>query len=71
MGTILENEEKIEDVKSCLNYTSLDTNVTLNIKRDNSSENNKELTNSNENNKKKISHILIKNLIIYLYYLKI
>ena len=34
LGKILENEEKKnEDVKSCVSYTSLETNVTLNIKR--------------------------------------
>ena len=53
LGTILENEEKKnEDVKSCVSYTSLETNVTLNIKRDNSSESSKEIINCSENNKK-------------------
>lgn len=53
LGKILENEEKKnEDVKSCVSYTSLETNVTLNIKRDNSGESSKEITNCSENNKK-------------------
>ena len=53
LGKILENEEKkYEDVKSCVSYTSLETNVTLNVKRENNNESNKELTNSSENKKK-------------------
>ena len=37
LGKILDDEEKkIEDAKSCASYSSIDTNITLSLKKDNS-----------------------------------
>ena len=50
LGKILKDEEKnIEEEKSCVSYSSLDTNITLSIKRDFSSEI-KEACNTNDSN---------------------
>ena len=78
LGKILDDEnKKIEDVKSSVSFSSLETNLTLNSIKDNSNENIKEINDSSDkdmnkkiNNKlplnENINHIfnLFKNLIL-------
>lgn len=67
LGKILDEEEKrIEDVKSCASYSSLETNITLTLKKDNNSNESIKETNNSINNKKNNKTIVNEN-IIYIY----
>ena len=51
IGKLLNDEEKnIEEQKSAVSFSSFDTNVTLNMKKNNKTENNKEITEKKNNN---------------------
>ena len=55
-----EEEKRIEDVKSCASYSSLETNITLTLKKDNNSNESIKETNNSINNKKIIKLLLMK-----------
>ena len=52
LGKILEKEEQKIDAKSCVSYSSLETDVTLNLKKENSNESSSKDTTLIESNKK-------------------
>ena len=69
LGNILDEEEKKLDVKSCASYSSLETNITLTLKKDNNnSENIKDVNNTNSNDiNKKNNKLFVNDNIIYIF----